>query len=65
MRKIFGPKAEELSGGGGGLHSEELYDLYSSTDILMMKSRRLRWTGHVARMGEKRNSCGGLVLKPE
>jgi len=65
VRKIFGPKSEEVSEGGGGLHNEELNGLYSSTDIRKMKSRRLRWAGHVAHMGEKRNVCGVLVLKPD
>jgi hypothetical protein len=51
---------------GGGLHSEELHGLYSTTDIPIRKSRRLRWAGHVARIGgEKTNACGVLVLKPE
>jgi len=63
VRKIFGPKSEELS--GGAQHSKEMNGLYSSIDIRMMKLRRLRWAGHVARMGEKRNACGVLVLKLE
>jgi hypothetical protein len=64
VRKTFGPKSEEFSG-GGRMHSEELHGLYSSADLRMMKSRRLRWAGHVARMGEKRNACGVLVMKLE
>jgi hypothetical protein len=48
------------------LHNEELHNLYSSpSTIRMIKSRRMRWAGHVARMGEKRNSCRILVRKPE
>jgi hypothetical protein len=48
------------------LHNEELRDLYSSPSIIrVIKSRRMRWEGHVARMGQKRNACGLLVGKPE
>jgi hypothetical protein len=48
------------------LHNEELHDLYSSPSIIRtIKSRRMRWAGHVARMGEKRNACRILVGKPE
>jgi hypothetical protein len=48
------------------LHNEELRDLYSSPSIIrIIKSRRIRWTGHVARMGEKRNAYRLLVGKPE
>jgi hypothetical protein len=48
------------------LHNEELRDLYSSPSIIrIIKSRRLRWAGHVARMGEKRNVYRFLVRKPE
>jgi hypothetical protein len=48
------------------LHNEELHNLYSSPNIIrMIKSRRMRWAGHVARMGEKRNAYGVLVGKPE
>jgi hypothetical protein len=48
------------------LHNEELHNLYSSPSIIrIIKSRRMRWAGHVARMGEKRNVCRLLVGKPE
>jgi hypothetical protein len=48
------------------LHNEWLHDLYSSPSIIrIMKSRRMRWAGHVARMGEKRNACRLLIGKPE
>jgi hypothetical protein len=48
------------------LHNEELHNLYSSPNIIrMIKSRRMRWAWHVARMGEKRNPCMILVGKPE
>jgi hypothetical protein len=55
-----------VTGGWRKLHNEELRDLYSSPSIIrMIKSRRMRWAGHVARMGEKRNAYRLLVRKPE
>jgi hypothetical protein len=55
-----------VTGGWRKLHNEELHHLYSSPSIIrMIKSRRMRWVGHVAQMGEKRNSCRILVGKPE
>jgi hypothetical protein len=55
LRRIFGPKRDEVTGEGRKLHNEELRDLYSSPSIIrIIKSRRMRWAGHVARMGEKR-----------
>jgi hypothetical protein len=66
LRRIFGPKRGEVTGGWRKLHNEELRDLYSSpSTIKMIKSRRMRWVGHVARMGEKRNMYRLLVVKPE
>jgi hypothetical protein len=62
--RIFGPKRDEVTGGWRKLHNEELHNLYSSP-IRIIKSRRLRWIGHVARMGEKRNAYRTLVRKPE
>jgi hypothetical protein len=54
LRIIFGPKRDEVTGELRTLHSEELYILYSSPNIFrQMKSRRMRWAGHVARMGEE------------
>jgi hypothetical protein len=56
IRSIFGPKRDEVTGEWRKLHSEELHNLYSSPDIIrLIKSRRMRWAGHVARMGEERN----------
>ena len=53
LRKIFGPKRDEVTGEWRRLHNEELNDLYSSPNIVwVIKSRRMRWAGHVARMGE-------------
>jgi hypothetical protein len=53
--RIFGPKRDEVTGGWRNLHNEELHNLYSSPSIIrMIKSRRMRWARHVARMGEKR-----------
>jgi hypothetical protein len=55
LRKIFGPKKEEVTGEWRKLHNEELRDLYSSPSIIrIIKLRRMRWPGHVARMWEKR-----------
>jgi hypothetical protein len=66
LRRIFGPKREEVTGGWRKLHNEELRDLYSSPSIIrIIKSRRVTWAGHVARMVEKRNAYRLLVGKPE
>jgi hypothetical protein len=66
LRGIFGPKRDEVRGEWRKLHNKELRDLYSSPRIIrIMKSRRMRWAGHVARMGEKRNAYRLLVGKPE
>jgi len=55
LRKVFGPKRDEVTGEWGKLHNEELNDLYSLSNIVrVVKSRRMRWAGHVARMGEDR-----------
>jgi hypothetical protein len=63
--RIFGPKRDEVTGGLRKLH-EELHNLYSSPSIIrMIKSRRMRWSWHVARMGEKRNAYRVSVGKPE
>jgi hypothetical protein len=57
LRGIFGPKRDEVTGEWRKLHNEELRDLYSSPNIIrIIKSRMMRWAGHVARMGEKRNA---------
>jgi hypothetical protein len=66
LRKIFGPKRNEVTGDWRKVHNEELHDLYSSPSIItIIKLRRMRWTGHVARMGEKGNAYRLLVGKPE
>ncbi|KAJ4446816.1 hypothetical protein ANN_13514, partial [Periplaneta americana] len=66
LRKIFGVKRDEVTGEWRKLHNTELHALYSSLDIIgNIKSRRLRWTGHVARMGESRNAYRVLVGRPE
>jgi hypothetical protein len=66
LRRIFGPKRDEVIGEWRRLHNKELYALYSSLNIIrVMKSRRLRWAGRVARMGERRGAYRALVGKPE
>jgi hypothetical protein len=66
LRRIFGPKRDEVTGEWRKLHNEELHDLYYSPSIIrIIKSRKMRWAGHVVRMGEKRNSYRLLVGKPE
>jgi hypothetical protein len=65
LRRIFGPKRGEVRAEWRKLHNEELNGLYSSPNIVrVIKSRRIRWAGHVARMNE-RGLCRVLVGKPE
>jgi len=66
LRKMFGPKRDEVTGEWRKLHNDELSDLYSLPNIVrVVKSRRMRWAGHVARMGEGRVVRRVLVGKPE
>jgi hypothetical protein len=66
LRKILELKTDEVIGGCRKLHNEQLHNLYSSPNIIrMIKSRRMRWAEHVARIGEKRNATRILVGKPE
>jgi hypothetical protein len=66
LRRIFGLKRDEVTGEWRKLHNEELLDLYSSPSIIrIIKSRRMTWAGHVARMGKKRNAYRILMGKPE
>jgi hypothetical protein len=66
LRRIFGPKSDEVTGEWRKLHNEDLRDLYSLPSIIrIIKSRRIRWVGHVARMGEERNAYRLLGRKPE
>jgi hypothetical protein len=66
LRRIFGPESNEVSGDWNKLHNEELRDLYSSPSIIrIIRSRRMRLAGHVARMGEKRNAYRLLMGRPE
>jgi hypothetical protein len=65
LRRIFGPE-REVDGSWRKLHNDELHDLYSSPNIVrVIKSRRLRWAGRVARMGEGRGVYSVLVGRPE
>jgi hypothetical protein len=66
LNRILGSKSDEVTGGWRKLHNEELHNLYSSSSkIRVIKSMRIRWTGHVARMVAKRNANRILVGKPE
>jgi hypothetical protein len=66
LRRIFGPKRDEATGEWRRLRNEELNGLYSSPNIIrVIKSRRMRWVEHVARMGEKRGAYRILVGRPE
>jgi len=66
LRRIFGPKSDEVRGQWRKLHNEELNDLYCSRNIIrVIKSRRMRWPGHVAHVGERRVAYRVLVGKPE
>jgi len=66
LRRIFGPRRDEVTGEWRRLRNEELNDLYSSPNIVrVIKSRRMRWVGHVARMGEERGVYRVFVGKPE
>jgi hypothetical protein len=66
LRRICGTMGDEVTGGWRTLRNEELHNLYSSPSIIRMTNRRrLRWAGHVARVGEPRNAYRILVGKPE
>ena len=66
LRRIFVPKRDEVTGEWRKVHNEELNDLYRSPNIVrVIKWRRMRWAGHVARMGARRGVFRVLVVKPE
>jgi hypothetical protein len=66
LRRIFGLKRDEVIGGWRKLHNEELHNLYFSPNIIrQINSRKMRWAGHVARMGEKQNPHRFLAEKQE
>ena len=66
LRRIFGPRRDEVTGEWKRLHNEELNDFYCSPNMVrVIKSRRMRWAGHVARMDEERGVYRVLVGKPE
>ena len=66
LSRVFGTKRDEVTGEWRKLHNEELSDMYSLPNIVrVVKSRRMRWAGHVARMGEEKGVYRVLVGKPE
>jgi hypothetical protein len=66
LRRIFGPKKDGVTGGWRKLYNEELHNLHSSPSIIrIIESRRMRWAGTVAQMGEKRNTYRLLIRNPE
>jgi hypothetical protein len=66
LRRLVGPKKDEVTGEWRKLHNEELHDLYSSPSIIrIIKAKRMKWVGHVERMGKKRNAYRLLAGKPE
>jgi hypothetical protein len=66
LRRLLGPERDEITGGWVKQHYEELHNFYSLPDIIrMIKSRRMRWTEHVARIGETRKVYKTLVGKPK
>jgi hypothetical protein len=66
LKRIFGPKKDDVTGECKKLHNEELHNLYSSLNVIrQIKPRRMRWAGHVACMGEDRKMYKVLVGKPK
>jgi hypothetical protein len=66
LRRIFGPKKNEITGGWRNVHNEELHNLYFSPKVIrMVTSRKMSWAWHVAHMGEKMNAYKVLMGKPE
>jgi hypothetical protein len=63
LRRIFGPKKDEVTGGWRKLHNEELHNLYSVPSLIRRINSRVRWGGHVARIGKKRNAYRILLGK--
>jgi hypothetical protein len=66
LRRIFGPQRDEVAGGWRRLHNQEFHNLYASSNIVrVIKSRKIRWAGRIARMGKMRNGYHILIGKPE
>jgi hypothetical protein len=66
LRRVFGPKRDEVTGECRKLHNEKVYAVHSSPNVIrMIKSRRMRWAGHVAHMGDRRGTYMILMGRPE
>jgi hypothetical protein len=65
LRRTFQPKREEVAGGWRRLHNEELHNLHTTSKVVMIKSRRMRWAGRVERMEEMRNDYKMFTGKPD
>ena len=65
LRRIFGPKGDDVTGEWRKLHNEELNNLYASPNVIWVIKSRMRWVRHVACVGDRSGACGVLVVKPQ